>query len=261
MATMIIECPSCGRKLRVPDELLGKAVKCPTCEHMFEAPTAQSPGRAASRISAGARFRLRAAGGSARIGCAAWLGRATSLGSGHRLSALPELRWRNDKDATRCRFCGEALKPEEQETNRTWQQTHAPALRRDAEPHRGTLILTLGIISIALGMLCGIFGLPLGIAAWVMGRHDLMKMRQRTMDPAGEGLTQAGWICGIIGTILDSLWLLGCLIYVAFIFTFALSMRPKPPLPPAPPVQPMPVPAPAGNKAAVLFVHQPWMRG
>lgn len=33
----IINCPDCDRKLRVPDELLGKKVRCPTCSVMFRA--------------------------------------------------------------------------------------------------------------------------------------------------------------------------------------------------------------------------------
>ena len=37
---MIIDCPSCSRKLRVPDDLLGKQVKCPTCGHTFQASAA-----------------------------------------------------------------------------------------------------------------------------------------------------------------------------------------------------------------------------
>src|SRR5712671_5314680 len=32
-----IECPSCNRKLKVPDNLLGKKVKCPTCGNAFTA--------------------------------------------------------------------------------------------------------------------------------------------------------------------------------------------------------------------------------
>src|SRR5260370_8844628 len=31
----IITCPDCGRKLRVPDELVGKKVKCPDCKVKF----------------------------------------------------------------------------------------------------------------------------------------------------------------------------------------------------------------------------------
>jgi hypothetical protein len=63
------------------------------------------------------------------------------------------------------------------------------------KPHRGTLILVLGILSLVV---CS----PLGIAAWVMGAGDLKQMDAGTMDPSGRGNTQAGKICGIIGTIL-----------------------------------------------------------
>src|SRR5260370_23380780 len=33
----IIDCPACARKLRIPDELLGQKVKCPTCTETFNA--------------------------------------------------------------------------------------------------------------------------------------------------------------------------------------------------------------------------------
>jgi predicted Zn finger-like uncharacterized protein len=36
----IISCPDCGRKLRVPDDLIGKKVKCPSCNVMFTAAAA-----------------------------------------------------------------------------------------------------------------------------------------------------------------------------------------------------------------------------
>jgi predicted Zn finger-like uncharacterized protein len=32
-----VPCPSCGRELRVPDELIGKLVKCPACSQTFTA--------------------------------------------------------------------------------------------------------------------------------------------------------------------------------------------------------------------------------
>ncbi len=37
----IISCPDCSRKLRVPDDLLGKEVKCPTCGITFTAPAGE----------------------------------------------------------------------------------------------------------------------------------------------------------------------------------------------------------------------------
>src|SRR5262245_38761475 len=41
------DCPSCNRKLRVPDELLGKKVKCPTCGTVFPADESSTPEPAA----------------------------------------------------------------------------------------------------------------------------------------------------------------------------------------------------------------------
>src|ERR1700674_5512656 len=36
----IIQCPQCDRKLKVPEDLLGKNVKCPTCGATFTAAAA-----------------------------------------------------------------------------------------------------------------------------------------------------------------------------------------------------------------------------
>src|SRR6476661_6425391 len=57
--------------------------------------------------------------------------------------------------------------------------------RRYGRPHRGGVILTLGILSLVI---CA----PLGIFAWVMGSNDLTEMKRGQLDRSGEGLTQAG---------------------------------------------------------------------
>ena len=75
------------------------------------------------------------------------------------------------------------------------------------KPHRGTLILVLGILGLVI---CG----PLGIAAWIMGSGDLKQMAAGTMDPSGRSTTQAGKICGIIATIL---LILGVIVGVLFL--------------------------------------------
>ena len=64
------------------------------------------------------------------------------------------------------------------------------------KPHRGVLILVLGILGL-VG--CGIFT---AIPAWVMGAGDLKEIDAGTMDPSGRGLTNAGKILGMIATIL-----------------------------------------------------------
>ncbi len=62
------------------------------------------------------------------------------------------------------------------------------------KPHRATLILVLGVLSI---ILCQ----PLGIFAWVMGNADLKAIAAGTMDPSGKDMTNIGRILGIIGCV------------------------------------------------------------
>lgn len=68
------------------------------------------------------------------------------------------------------------------------------------KPHRGTVILVLGILGLVV---CGICG----IVAWVMGNADLREMDSGLMDPAGRGTTQAGKILGMISVGLMALGL------------------------------------------------------
>jgi hypothetical protein len=77
------------------------------------------------------------------------------------------------------------------------------------QPHRGPVILVLGILGF---LVCQIFA-PI---AWIMGKTDLKEMDAGRMDPTGKGLTQAGMILGIIGTILIALSIV--LVIVWFIF-------------------------------------------
>jgi hypothetical protein len=74
------------------------------------------------------------------------------------------------------------------------------------KPHRGVLILVLGILSL-VG--CGILT---GIPAWIMGSGDLKEIDAGAMDPAGRGMTQAGKILGMIAVILT---ILGVVVFVA----------------------------------------------
>ncbi len=74
-------------------------------------------------------------------------------------------------------------------------------------PHRGGVILTLGILGIVCCFICGII-------AWVMGNSDQREMAAGRMDRSGEGLTQAGKICGMISVIL---WIIALVIQILVI--------------------------------------------
>jgi len=117
-------CPHCGQQVRIPDEMLGRLVRCPLCGQAFTA------------------------GGN------------EIAGSAYSVQSV--------------------------------------------EPHRGGLVLTLGILGLVL---CGF----LGPFAWYMGAQDLDKMRRGVMDKSGYGVTQAGYILGIVATVL---MIVGCMFVV-----------------------------------------------
>ena len=96
--------------------------------------------------------------------------------------------------------------------NPTPNPTSAPAQQggQDFQPHRGSMILTFGIIGVACCF-------PFGIAAWVMGHSDIKSIDSGVMDPSGRSMTNGGKICGIISVIIT---VLGCGLQ------FALSLLP-----------------------------------
>jgi hypothetical protein len=156
----IINCPSCQRKLQVPESLIGQDVQCPTCGATFTASLAgPTPSSAPAPPPQPAGYGL-------------------ERGPSERRE--PPRRPRTDDY--------DDYDEREEYGDRPRRR------RRDLLPHRGSTILTLGILGLVV---CG----PLGIIAWVMGNQDLAEMRAGRMDPEGEGTTNAGRICGIIATV------------------------------------------------------------
>jgi hypothetical protein len=71
-----------------------------------------------------------------------------------------------------------------------------------------TAVMVLGICSLAV---CSL----LGPIAWIMGRKELDRIRAGELPQSGYGMTNAGYICGIIGTIL----LPFSLLYLVFVLS------------------------------------------
>ncbi|MCS7158878.1 MAG: hypothetical protein RMJ19_00260 [Gemmatales bacterium] len=110
----------------------------------------------------------------------------------HRQVQIPETLFGR---AVRCPLCGQSFTAGGAPAPMVEAAEVRKKPRKDLEPHRGGLILTLGILSL---MICGL----LGPFAWIMGSNDLAQMRRGRMDKSGYGATQAGYILGIISTIL-----------------------------------------------------------
>lgn len=221
-----VDCPSCGRQLRVTDDLTGSRIRCPACDSAFDS----SPDKAANGdVPAGDE--------------------AARPTPGTPWSVTPNARPATAPPPLSDVPLGDSDEPAQQEGDedeRPWEQPyHEAEVRRDCEPHRGNLVLILGILSLVL-FWAPLIGLILGIVVTVMGRADLKKMENGAMDPQGKGLTLAGWICGIIGTIFGAL---ASLYFIFFVVVYAIILfavfRAMPPRPPAPaPLPPPPAPPP-----------------
>jgi predicted Zn finger-like uncharacterized protein len=116
-------------------------------------------------------------------------------------------------------------------------------VRRDCEPHRAGLVLTLGITSLVLVGVCwplSPISAIMGVITWVMGSGDLRKMNAGQMDPEGRGSTQAGYVCGIISACLGLLFTIGCAAYIGLVAMVASNAGPGMGPQPAPKVAPAP---------------------
>lgn len=184
-----VDCPSCDQKLRVPDDLLGKKVKCPACITMFRA-TASGLEEPADSPAVDQDERQ---------------SRSSALTPSRR-GAPPRQRFDDDED-------------DEDDVPRRRSRGRALRRKRSAHyaPHRGVIILVMGILAIVTGL-----HLILGPIAWVMGNNDIKEIQAGRMDPEGEGMTNIGRILGMVATILGIIGLVvGCIIGIIWLVAFA----------------------------------------
>jgi hypothetical protein len=112
---------------------------------------------------------------------------------------------------------------DEDNDSRPWERPGA--LRRDCEPHQGTLLRLLAVASVGVGMvafvllvlaaqyrssrtrlllltpscLCAILAPALAVAARLLARRDVRRMRAGVMDPAGEGSARTARFVSVLG--------------------------------------------------------------
>ncbi|REJ65234.1 MAG: hypothetical protein DWQ31_19035 [Planctomycetota bacterium] len=170
------QCESCERRLRVADEHAGRQARCPHCRGVVYVPELEDEGDSEDDV-----------GGFPGIGAdeTAARGGGGDFDFGTSPSKKTTARARGKRPAGKGRGKPSGGRP-----------SSADAERGNLKPHRGVLILVLAILGIVVNCF------PLCIAAWVMGNSDVQAMRRGRMDPDGIGLTQAGMIIGMIGTLL-----------------------------------------------------------
>ena len=197
MPAELVSCPECQRKLRVPTDLIGKQVKCPTCGHTFTAdPNTQAPPPPPAAVEEKQKPTR------------------TS-----KVSRDEKDEDDDDEDRSRRGAPAPRRDDDEEDDDRPRRRRSRSSRddddddddrgrrRRDFVPHRGGAVLTMGILGLVLSFfqVVPVAGLVLAIMAWSMGSTDLAEMRAGRMDPEGEGQTNAGRVCGIVAVVLHIL--------------------------------------------------------
>jgi len=264
----IIACPTCRARLNIPESLLGqKVVQCPSCSTTFEAAAVESgpappsvplqlslddpthsPPPPAPALKGAVEIKLSLDDGVPQ-GIPLPPGPAGSEPPARplpppRRDERDRPRWRDDDDmkecpncgilvhreARRCHGCGERVRRYRDDDDRPRRP-----LRRDGEPGRGGLILTLGIVGLVLAFVFPPVGLVVSLCAWVMGHGDLGRIKRVEIDEQAAGSTWAGWMCGLIGSILGLLMILACASMWIALYEQNNPSRPPPPRFGAPP--------------------------
>lgn len=88
----------------------------------------------------------------------------------------------------------------------------------DAAPHRATLLLVLGIVSLLAG--CGL-GLLAAVPTWLLARRDLAAMDQGRMDAEGRSMTRVGMILALVALVVN---VLGLVLLVVLMSIGGLAM-------------------------------------
>jgi phage FluMu protein Com len=221
-----IACAGCGKLLRVSVEHAGKNLRCPACNQVTTAP---GPELAETTVLPAANWYMRTPEGQtygpvtreeldrwilegrlaadcqlANSAQGPWSGAASvfsALGGAPQYSS-PQTSSRPSTST----FQGTPFKAASPFTDRLGGPQPARDFRH-LQPHRGGLILVLGILGLVVN--CPIFS----FMAWAMGAADLREIQAGRMDPTGEGLTRAGHILGMILSILWIVTMMGVLLF------------------------------------------------
>ncbi len=222
-------CGSCGKKLSVADENVGRQARCPACGHIYTVPNiasaqTQAPlGDNGPSLSGSGTEPLEVDGTDSDTS-QYWMlavdgtqygpvGRQTldrwflegRVGPGYQLKRGETGSWQSP-DYFRPTARMAAGNPY---SNNPFQPTDSQqGMFRYPKSDQGSIVLAMGILGF---FMCPIFG----IVAWVMGHTALKDIQAGRADPRGKTLVQVGYYMGIASVIINILCISGYFVIVA----------------------------------------------
>lgn len=99
-----------------------------------------------------------------------------------------------------------------------YQPAPAPYGFQQLPPHpEANNAMVFGIVGLCLSVMCGGLGVFVAPFGWIKGKRAMAEIDANPTTYGGRGNAQAGFITGLIGTILGALFLLFWVVYIVFI--------------------------------------------
>jgi hypothetical protein len=212
-----IPCPNCAKPLTFADDDAGKIVCCPACEDAFEVSPPKEdlvqpdddlveaelepPGVTAKPVPPARR--------------AAW---DDDEPPAKPKPAKPKRPSSEDEDGEMYATDADdederkAFERERRQREKRRQREEEEDRWSSTEPHRGEMILILGIVALCSSFLCCLIPWGLGSIVLNMANTDLQRIDHRLMDPRGRSLTVAGRACGLIAVGLGMINAIVCIV-------------------------------------------------
>jgi hypothetical protein len=246
-----LDCPGCGKRLRVADEHAGRAGRCPGCQTVFNVPRASMPAQAnppgqpssfaGEWHAAPAKNEAGPASGTGEM----WYMCTPEGGEFGPVPMSTLNRWIAERRLSGdCRLLPAgtqqwvwaadvfpqlaAAAPQGSVAVPSPPPAKNPFADQDKNPYASPRVShPLGVstpqyyqphrggLVLTIAVLGWVICYFFGVAAWIMGASDIAAMRRGQMDPSGMGMTQAGMIIGMVQTILG---------LIAFVLIFVLAL-------------------------------------
>jgi hypothetical protein len=212
----ITQCPHCRGQLQVREENLGQTIRCPLCNGLFKIAAPQAPPPPVVNVEV-------IEPPAPPPPPPAPPPKPKPSGAASKPATKPSQKAR----PTPAQPPAEAERPRRPKTPAPAPAPPAPAAAENPfalgglggspgagpaalnfeegqpQPHRGGMVLALGLAGLVFSLCCFPAGFILGGCSTAMGNRDLHLMARRRMDRTGKGMTRAGKILGIVAIVFS----------------------------------------------------------
>ena len=234
-----ITCTGCDKKLKVPDAAAGKKIRCPACKAVIavpmqeefvepddlvepdeetavtESPPSVKKPKTRDKEQADEETAISESSTKAKKKKAAWDDADDSAESEKSRSIDEDAGYGLDEEEDE----EEERRRKKKKKKRYEEDFGDMRPRRRKAPHRGVLVLVLGLVTLLLACLCPLACWISGAITLTMANTDLAIMQNGSMDKSGQGMTTAGKICAMIGVAL------GLIVVILNIFLLVSSKK------------------------------------